>query len=511
MTGTRLGGHLFSVAEAGFPPNLKPLRFGWTELFWRAIYRVRWANYRTRFCVPNQRLKDEHHPVNIPGVLQRYSIFYGWVVVFVCFVVIGLAFGVRLSFGIFFEALTRSGDEFTWSRADTAGVFSAAMMVFALTSTFFGWMLDRMGPRPVFVLGILVMVSGLAFTSRMTNLLQFTLFYGVWTGLGITILGLAVQAATISRWFDRAGRRGLAIGIAFSGTGVGILILAPLLERSIAFWGWRQAYLLLAALLFFVALPLVWLFMRNEPSEIGLVADGQALGPSSIEAIKNRPTRGRECQGREYQGKRSEQTWTFAVALRTTRFWLLMLCGACSLFSLRMVTVHQVAHLVDHGVARLTAATVIGGAGLITALSFIVFGQLSDRIGRARTFAIGSVAQLAALALLMNINFGVTNWFLYTYALLWGIGEGSRSGLLTAVANDTFPGPSQGAIVGALGAFFGVGSALGSWYAGWVYDQYANYLLALRVAAAATVIATAAVVLVQGRKTQPILKNVQKS
>ncbi|MEZ4582961.1 MAG: MFS transporter [Caldilineaceae bacterium] len=139
--------------------------------------------------------------------LQRPGIFYGWVIVLVSFLIIAFVFGVRLSFGIFFDALTRDSD-FGWSRADTAGVFSVTMLVFAATSTSIGWLLDRWGPRRVYSAGILIMASGLWLTSRMTSLLDFYLFYGVWTGLGITVLGLSMHAATIARWFDRLGRRG---------------------------------------------------------------------------------------------------------------------------------------------------------------------------------------------------------------------------------------------------------------------------------------------------------------
>lgn len=87
--------------------------------------------------------------------LQRQRIFYGWVIVFVCFLVLCLAFGVRLSFSIFFAALAHS-DTFGWSRGETAGVFSLSMLVFALAGAPVGWLLDRLGARRVFVIGILV-------------------------------------------------------------------------------------------------------------------------------------------------------------------------------------------------------------------------------------------------------------------------------------------------------------------------------------------------------------------
>ena len=172
-------------------------------------------------------------------------------------------------------------------------------------------------------------------------------------------------------------------------------------------------------------------------------------------------------------------------------FWLLMISGACSLFTLRMITVHQIAHFVDRGIPRLTAATVLGSTGIVTAGAFIGFGLLSDRIGRGASFAIGAIAQLTALYLLITLNAATTSSEMYTYALLWGIGEGSRSGLLTATASDIFPGNALGAIVGTLGGFFGAGSALGSWLAGWLFDSSGSYAPAFQMAFMATLVATA--------------------
>ncbi len=407
--------------------------------------------------------------------VQRRGLFYGWVVVVVCFLTISLVFGVRLSFSLFFEELTRS-HEFDWTRGSTAGVFSISMLVFALSSAPIGWLFDRLGARRVFSLGLAIIAVGLFLTSRMHSLGEFYLYYGVWTGLGLAALGLTMYAAVLSLWFDREGHRGLAIGLAFSGTGVGILVLAPILERVITHYGWRQGYLLLTALIAFVALPLTWFFMWDSPRDLGLLPDGVTTSP-------------RDAPPTAAGARPRALTWSWQQAARTGTFWLLMASGLLSLFTLRMVSVHQVAYLVDQGVPRLTAATVIGAAGLVTALSFILFGGLSDRIGRERAFYMGGVAQLVALALLILVRPGVPAVYLFAYALFWGLGEGSRSSLLTAIASDTFPGPAIGAIVGTMGTFFALGAGLGSWLGGVIFDWARTYRPAFGLAFLATALA----------------------
>jgi MFS family permease len=176
---------------------------------------------------------------------------------------------------------------------------------------------------------------------------------------------------------------------------------------------------------------------------------------------------------------------------------LSMTAGFLSLYTLRMITVHQVAHFVDRGVPRLTAATAFGGAGLITALAYIGFGTLSDRIGRDRAFYLGAAAQIVALALLLGLPNQASLGYIYGYALLWGIGKGIRSGLLTAITSDYFSGSHLGSIVGTLGAFFGLGAAVGSWAGGLIFDAQGSYTLALISALAATVLACICVALAQ--------------
>jgi len=422
------------------------------------------------------------------------GIFYGWIIVLVSFIVIGLVFGVRLSFGLFFDTLTHSG-EFGWTRADTALAFSLTMIVFALTSTWVGWSLDRWGVRRVFVVGLLVLASGLALTSRMMSLVQFYLFYGVWTGFGITILGLSMQAAVIARWFDQLGRRGLAIGLAFSGTGIGILILAPVVERTIRSSDWRSAYLLLAGLVLALGLPAVLLLLRDRPADLGLLPDGLERR-SPILSDVNLDRVGAQAAA---LSRVEARPWTLRRALGAMNFWLLMASGTLSLFTLRMVTVHQVSHFVDNGIPRPLAATILGGTGLVTAISFIFFGSLSDRIGRSRSFYIGALAQGVALILLLTVGPETSRGMLTLYALLWGIGEGSRSGLLTAIAGDLFAGPSLGAILGALGGFFGIGAAAGSWFGGYMYDLSASYIVPFSLALLATGAAVFFIAVVQLR------------
>jgi len=138
--------------------------------------------------------------------------FYGWTIVAVALVSLGFWMGIRSSFSVFYVALL---DDFSWSRGDSAGVQSLALIAYTVCAPLVGGMIDRYGPRRVITAGILVHALGLMLCATMKGLGQFYLYYGVIAGAGITAIGIVAYSAIISHWFER--KRGLASGLAVSG------------------------------------------------------------------------------------------------------------------------------------------------------------------------------------------------------------------------------------------------------------------------------------------------------
>ena len=339
------------------------------------------------------------------------KLFYGWIIVGVSALILFAAFGIRLSFTVFFVALI---DDFGWSRADTSLIFSATMIVFAATSTLAGVMLDRWGAPTTFTVGCTILGIGLLLSSQIQTLGQLTITYGVIAGLGITILGLSMHASVIRGWFKE--RLGAAIGVAFAGTGLGALLVTPTAERLIRIFDWRTAIVFLAVLILLMIIP-VQLFSVRSPAELGHTAEAQSTHPAIHEPDADR--------------------WTLHNTLRAPAFWLVVLAGICAIAPVRMLTVHQFAMMGDGGISRTLGAQAIGLAGGVTAATFILSGILSDRIGRVATYTIGSICLIAALLLPQTFALG---WTIWPYAVLMGIGEGSRSSLVSCTTADIFAG-----------------------------------------------------------------------
>jgi MFS family permease len=319
--------------------------------------------------------------------------------------------------------------------------------------------------------GILVLALGLFLSSLTQEFWHLVVAYGVIAGLGITILGLGPQASLIARWFVK--RRGVAIGLAFAGTGLGTLVLTPGLDILISSVGWRTAYLILAGLAL-VGLPFNILLLRLNPEDKGLFPDGERTEAKGVNPDKDK------------------LSWRINQAIRVPSFWLLILASFGAIGPVRMLTVHQLAAITDVGFSSSFAAGFVGASGAVTSLVFILSGALSDRIGRRLTYALGSISLLMAILILDGLSSARQISWLSAYVVLLGFGEGSRSSLVTAFASDLFPGEHVGAINGAVGAAFGLGAAILPWMAGLVYDTNGEYTIALNIAMGLIVISAIA-------------------
>lgn len=394
--------------------------------------------------------------------MSRRRFYYGWVVVAVSFLTLFMALGIRYSYGVFFVAIVR---EYGWSRGATAGAFSMAMISHALFAPVTGTLIDRYGPRRVFPLGAIFLTLGLVAASRISSLWHLYLFFGVIIASGINTLSYSPHMSIIPKWFVR--KRGLASGLVLSGIGMGTMTLAPLCESVIESMGWRAAFLVLAALVLFLILPLTALFHRRSPQDVGQC-------PEDFEGPE--PSRSRCVAEESISSVKTPKLWTLDEALRTGAFWHTTAVVFCNGVFINMLLVHQVAHVVDAGFSTMLAASALGLVGLIGSAGGIFGGLLSDRIGRERAYTLGSTVAVVGILLLLLLGKSGGSWMLYGFVMLYGAGYGSMLPVTASTTGDLFPGNSLGRILAIQSIGFGLGGALGPYLGGYFHDLTGSYV-----------------------------------
>jgi MFS family permease len=378
-----------------------------------------------------------------------------WRLIAAIWLTLGVAFGLYFSFPVFYVALL---EEFGWSRGAAAGAFSLSAIVQGVLSPLVGALVDRVGPRRVMLGGGVLLGVSYLLGSWITALWHLYLVTGVLAAAGACAVGWVPCAALLSRWFAR--RQGSVMGLAFSGMGVGILVLGPLAQWLITHHGWRQAYLLIGVGTVVALVPLAWFGIRDAPPTPLAPADAARAAPPVGEG------RGVRLSG----------------ALATRAFWALFLAYFFTPLAVFPVVTHQVAFAVDQGFPRLFVAGIFGLTGFMSVVGRIVFGVAADRIGRAQSASLSyACTALGTLALLT-----LERWHhaasLYVYALLFGAGFGARGPIITAMASELFPGRQFGRIYGALSLGNGIGGALGPWLGGAIYDVTGSYRVAFLLA-----------------------------
>src|SRR5215831_13504526 len=205
----------------------------------------------------------------------RLPFFYGWVIVAVVFVTMGIAVNARTAFSLLFPPIL---DEFGWERGTTAGAFSFGFFVSAGFSPFVGRLMDRRGPRVVIEMGVGLITTGLLLAPLVRQPWHLYVTLGVLVGGGANCLGYSGQSLFLPNWFVR--RRGLAMSVAFSGVGVGAILVLPWLQTLIGRAGWRAACWSLGLLVLALLAPLN-LLLRQRPEDLGLAPDGDHAVPTS--------------------------------------------------------------------------------------------------------------------------------------------------------------------------------------------------------------------------------------
>ncbi len=424
-----------------------------------------------------------------PAAREGFYPYYGWVIVAVVFVTMGVGVNARTAFSLLFPPILA---EFGWDRGVTAGAFSFGFLVSAALSPVLGRLMDRHGPRLVIEAGVVMMAAGLLLATLVRQPWQLYATLGVLVGGGSVCLGYSGQSLFLPNWFVR--RRGLAMSIAFSGVGIGSVVLLPWMQVVIEHAGWRAACLAMGALVLAVLVPLN-LLLRQRPEDIGLMPDGDA---TSRVAASGGPA------ANVVDTAWAATDWTLRRAVRTGRFWWLALGYFCALYAWYAVQVHQTKYLVEIGFSPTLAAWALGIVSLAGIPGQIMLGHASDRIGREWVWTAGSCGFAVCYVALLVMDQMPSCALLYLMVVAQGmLGYGITS-VFGAIPAEIFQGRHYGSVFGTLMLSAIAGGAAGPFVTGMLHDGTGNYRAAFGIGLGVSLLSALAIWLAAPRRVRAV-------
>ncbi len=400
-------------------------------------------------------------------ITSRRGLFYGWIVVVTS--AVGLLLGsfpiVAFSFGVFFRSYT---EEFSAGRGAISFAFTIHNLLSGISAVVVGRIADRVGARKVILPGLAIvaamLISAEAIGSRVWELYLFYAALGL-VGSATTTVPYAL---VVSRWFDR--RRGIALGGMMVGLGAGAVAMPIVAQRLIATTGWRSAFAIVGCAMVMIPLPIVGMFLKEAPAQMGLLPDGA----SSTTAHS--------------QGGGRENGLTWDETKRSGTFWLLIAVVVLLAASVHACVIHLPQIFGDRSATPQAAALASSVAGMALLAGRIGCGYFLDRyFGGYVAVAICGAAALGVGLLWTGGGDGVA----LAGAFLVGLGMGAEVDIIAFLMSRYFGLRSLGTTMGfAFGAFV-IAGGLGPLAMGFGFDRTGSYRAPLAGFCAAAIVAAA--------------------
>ena len=403
-----------------------------------------------------------------PGPRRRLP-HRAWAVAAVTFVALVGAAGFRATPSVMILPLQNT---FGWSRATISLAVSVNLVLYGVTAPFAAALMERFGIRRVVTVALLLVAAGSILTVWMRESWQLVACWGVLVGLGTGSMALVFAATVANRWF--VARRGLVVGVLTAGGATGQLLFLPALSVLIERVGWRSAAVTVGAVALAVV-PLVLVFLRERPSDLGLLPYGATEAPAG-------PAAG-AAPARAALG-------ALAMAVRRPAFWLLAggfaICGATTN---GLVGTHFIPAAHDHGLPQTTAAGLLALIGVFDIAGTIASGWLTDRMDSRRLLGWYYALRGAALFALPMLITATPQARLLLFIVFYGLDWVATVPPTVALCREVFG--DQGTLVfGWVFASHQIGAAIAATAAGALRTSLGSYDLAWYGAGVLCLVAT---------------------
>jgi len=390
----------------------------------------------------------------IEPIKRTKKIFYGWWIVLAAAGMQWYGAGMWFyGFSVIFKSIL---SEFGWTRAVTAGAFSLARLEGGLEGPFVGWLIDRVGPRKMAIIGAIIVGIGYGLLSRMTALWMLYVLVGGVIALGFNAGFSHAATAAVANWFIK--KRGRALGIYTLGAGLGGATMVPVIGWFISQYGWRPTVLIMGIGTWALVIPLA-LVLRHKPEQYGYLPDGELSSEASESADSA-------------LSNSEEINLSWKEALRSVSFWLLLLATGTRMIGQTSVVLHSIAYLTDIGIPEIAAANALGMMVAMSIPGRIVFGWLGDRFDKRKVLIASYILQSIGVFILANVN---TIEQVYIFLVVYGFAYGGAIPVFIAMRAEYFGRKAYATIQGLMQMFLIPATIVGPIFAGWVYDTTGSY------------------------------------
>ena len=369
---------------------------------------------------------------------------YGWLVVGVCFLALSVSFSARSTLGL---AMPYLETDLGWSRSLVSSVGAMSLVLMAAIAPFAGDLVDRFGPRMLLAGGLAAVGVGMLATAGMSAPWHFFLAFGGLAGLGFGMAANHVVSTVVSLQFER--NRGLAVGVATSGSTAGQLLMVPILASVLATIDWRWSYVTLA-IIAFALVPVALILIRRG---------------ASVPAVP-----------RAAPARATEPIWQRTVLLfRQPVFHLLLWSYViCGFTTSGVIEAHLLPYAAACGFPPLESATAYGVLSAFNLGGMVLAGWLTDRMHRP--FLLGLIYAMRGLSfiLLMLITDDIS--LLFIFAVMFGVFDYSTVPVTASLVASHLGLRIMGLAMGLLSAGHALGAATGVFLAGVLFDLFGRYV-----------------------------------
>lgn len=384
------------------------------------------------------------------------KVFYGWIILSLSTVALTISNGLAITgIPVFFKWIR---EDFVASGAIEAGnaesfiAFSASLtfLVAGFISPLASWLIQKFSIRRLMILGCFILGSGLLLYSQ-TNTPLVVYLARTLMGASLGLIGVLANTVLVSNWFIR--KRGLALGILLTGTSLGGVFIPQLANPLINKYGWRTAMVILSLLIWLILLPAIIFLVKNKPSDLGLLPDGDAVKP--IE--KNGNVEVKENQG-----------LTLSEALKTPLFWVLAFCSALVFYPIFVTGQQFILYLQTPkiGLTSQEGAFALSALFAVSVGGKFLFGFLSDKISPTRVMLICCSVMFLATLILLNLS----NSTAFIFLIPFGLGYGGTFVLIQRLVADYFGNRDYPKILSVITIMETLGAAIGGYFTGKLAD-----------------------------------------